>query len=91
MKSVLHTISDPTTIPTQGGELSDSSNLLDGNENDYGNELQNEDSVNLVPGSVTENRYHIRLGDHSRIFLVPHRSGGGVATVPCTYMLESLR
>jgi hypothetical protein len=30
-------------------------------------------------------------GDHAGTFHVPHRSGGGVATVPCTYMLESLR
>jgi hypothetical protein len=30
-------------------------------------------------------------GDHAGTFYVPHRSGGCVATVPCTYMLESLR
>ena len=37
------------------------------------------------------NRYRIWSGDHARTFHVPPRSGGGVATVPCIYSLESLK
>ena len=31
-------------------------------------------------GVVTGNSYHIWLGDHTRTFCVPHRSGGGAGS-----------